>query len=176
MWLLGWWLRLLPAPASPRYGQPDLSGGERFQACLLSMYIHAPAYFVFFLLGSPPLLEGHVLCFEFSKVGGTTMTTAQRFRLGLFFAAMPVLGAAYGVFEQQRAIDSLTHSIKEVMPWLIYSMKEVVLLSLPLILALVVYGLFHAAGSVLERLNGVSLAAHATLHVNYGKASPTPTV
>jgi len=176
MWLLGWWLRLLPAPASPRYGQPDLSGGGKFQACLLSMYIHAPAYFVFFLLGSPPLLEGHVLCFEFSKVGGTTMTTAQRFRLGLFFAAMPVLGAAYGVFEQQRAIDSLTHSIKEVMPWLIYSMKEVVLLSLPLILALVVYGLFHAAGSVLERLNGVSLAAHATLHVNYGKASPTPTV
>ena len=78
---------------------------------------------------------------------------------------MPVLGAAYGVLEQQRAIDSLTCSIKEVVPWLVYSIKEVVLLSLPLILALVVYGLFRAAGSVLERLNGVSLAAHATLHV-----------
>jgi hypothetical protein len=93
------------------------------------------------------------------------MSTAQRFRLGLFYAAIPVLGAAYGVFEQgvfeqQRAID-----------WLTYSMEEVAPLSIPLILALVVYGLFRAAGSVLERINGVSLAAHTTLHTNYGKAS-----
>jgi hypothetical protein len=92
------------------------------------------------------------------------MSTAQRFWLGLFYAAVGVLGAAYGVFEQQQAIDWLTYSMKGVM-------KEVVPFSLPLILALVVYGLFRAADSILERLNGVSLAAHATLHTNYGKAS-----
>jgi len=49
-------------------------------------------------------------------------------------------------------------------------MKEILPFSLLLILALVVYGLFRAAGSVLEWLNGVSLAAHSTLHTNYGKA------
>jgi hypothetical protein len=96
------------------------------------------------------------------------MSTAQRFRLGLLYAAMAVLGAAYGVFEQQQAIDWLTDSMKDVSLPLV---KEILPLSLPLILALVVYGLFRAARSVLERLNGVSLAAHATLHTNYGKAS-----
>jgi hypothetical protein len=66
------------------------------------------------------------------------MSTAQRFRLGLFYAAVALLGAAYGVFEQQQALDWLTSSMKGVM-------KEVVPFSLPLILALVVYGLFRAA-------------------------------
>jgi hypothetical protein len=96
------------------------------------------------------------------------MSKAQRFRLGLLYAAMPVLGAAYGFFEQQQAIDWLTNSMKEVSLPL---MKEILPFSLPLILALVIYGLIRVAGSVLERLNGVSLAAHATLHTNYGKAS-----
>jgi hypothetical protein len=49
-------------------------------------------------------------------------------------------------------------------------MKELLPFSLVLILASVVYGLLRAAGSLLERLNGISLAAHSTLHTNYGKA------
>jgi len=96
------------------------------------------------------------------------MSKAQRFRwLGLLYGAMAVLGAAYGVFEQQHAVDRLTNSMKEVSLPLI---KEILPFSLLLILALVVYGLFRAAGSVLERLNGVSIAAHSSLHTNYGKA------
>jgi hypothetical protein len=90
------------------------------------------------------------------------MSKAQKFLLALLYGAMPVLGAAYGLFEQPQAIDWLTDSI----PF----MKEILPFSLLLILALVVYGLFRAAGSVLEWLNGVSLAAHSTLHTNYGKA------
>jgi hypothetical protein len=96
------------------------------------------------------------------------MSKAQRFRwLGLPYGAMAVLGAAYGVFEQQHAVDRLADSMKELSLPL---MKEILPFSLLLILALVVFGLFRAAGSVLERLNGVSLAAHSTLHRNYGKA------
>jgi hypothetical protein len=38
-----------------------------------------------------------------------------------------------------------------------------------LILVFVVYGLFRTAVSALRELNGVSLAAHATLYVDYGK-------
>jgi hypothetical protein len=91
------------------------------------------------------------------------MSTAQRFWFGLSYGAVFVLGAAYGIFEHQKqAIEWVTHSlplIKEILPFFLL-----------LILALVVYGLFRAAGSVLERLNGVSVAAHSTLHTNYGKA------
>jgi zinc transporter ZupT len=99
--------------------------------------------------------------------GDALMSKAQRFRLGLLYGAMAVLGAAYGVYQQQRAIDWLTDSMKQVSLPL---MKEMLPFSLLLILALMVYGLFRAAGSVFERLNGVSLAAHSTLHTNYGKA------
>jgi TRAP-type C4-dicarboxylate transport system permease small subunit len=95
------------------------------------------------------------------------MSKAQRFWLGLLYGAMAILGAAYGVFEQQQAIDRLTHSMKEIsLPF----MKEILPFFFLLILALVVYGSFRAARSVLERLHGVSLAAHNTLHTNCGKA------
>jgi hypothetical protein len=91
------------------------------------------------------------------------MSKERRFWLGLVYGAVFVLGAAYGIFEhQKRAVDWLTDSlplIKEILPFLLL-----------LILALMVYGLFRAAGSVLKSLNGVSLAAHSTLHTNYGKA------
>ncbi len=61
---------------------------------------------------------------------------------------MPVLGAAYGLFEQPQAIDWLTDSMKEIsLPF----MKEILPFSLLLILALVVYGLFQQAQS----LNGL---------------------
>jgi hypothetical protein len=105
--------------------------------------------------------------------GGALMSKAQRFRLGLLYGAIFVLGAAYGVFEQQRAIDWLTDSMKGISLPL---MKELLPFSLLVVFALVVYGLFRAAGSFLERLNGISLAAHSTLHTNYGKASRTQAV
>jgi hypothetical protein len=95
------------------------------------------------------------------------MSKAQRFRLGLLYGAICTLGAAYGFYQQQRAIDWLTDSMKKLSLPL---MKEMLPFSLLLILALVVYGFFRAAGSVLERLNGVSLAAHSVLHTNYAKA------
>jgi hypothetical protein len=91
------------------------------------------------------------------------MSKEQRFWLGLVYGAVFVFGAAYGIFEhQKKAIDWLTNSlplIKEILPFFLL-----------LILALVVDGLFRAAGSVFERLNGVSVAAHSTLDMNYGKA------
>ena len=91
------------------------------------------------------------------------MSKAQKFRLGFFYGAVFILGAAYGVFEHQKqAIDWLTDSLPLI--------KEILPFSLLLILALVVYGLFRAAGLVLERLHGISLAAHSALHTNYGKA------
>ena len=96
-------------------------------------------------------------------LGDGFMSKAQW--LGLLYSAIVVLGAACGVFEHQHAVR-LTNSMKEVSLPLI---KEILPFSFLLILALVVYGLFRAAGSVLERLNGISLA-HSTLHTNYGKA------
>src|SRR5262245_61867395 len=104
-----------------------------------------------------------VLCFPSTGFGGACMSKGQRFWLGLVYGAVFVLGAAYGIFEHQKqAVDWLTDAlplIKEILPFFLL-----------LILALVVNGLFRAAGSVLERLNGVSVAAHSTLHMNYGKA------
>ena len=92
---------------------------------------------------------------------------AQRFRLGLLYGAICALGAAYGFYQQQRAIDWLTDSTKELSLPL---MKEMLPFSFLLILALVVCGLFRAVGLVLERLNGASIAAHSSRHTNYGKA------
>src|SRR5262245_31388915 len=94
------------------------------------------------------------------------MSKTQRFRLGLLYGAIAVLGAAYSIFEQPQAIDGLANSIKQSVPLT----KEMLPFSLLLILALVVYGLFRAVGSILERLNGVSIAAHSSRHTNYGKA------
>lgn len=85
------------------------------------------------------------------------MSTAQRLGVGLFYAAMAGLGAAYAIFENHRA-NWLGHSIKEVTPAFLI-----------LVLVFVVYALFRMLVSVLKRLNGVSRAAHATLHADYGK-------
>ena len=97
---------------------------------------------------------------------------ARTFRLVLLYGAIAVLGAAYGVFEQPQAIDRLANSMKQSLPL----MKEMLPFSLLLILALVVYGLFRVAGLILERLNGVSMAAHSNLHMNYGKAMKRSTL
>jgi hypothetical protein len=107
------------------------------------------------------------MCYSSALRFGGVMGKAQRFRLALLYGAIAVLGAAYGVFEHQQAIDWVTDSMKGLSLPLI---KEVSPFFLLLILALVIYGLFRAAGSLFERLNGISLAAHNALHTNYGKA------
>src|SRR5262249_16555388 len=81
----------------------------------------------------------NVLCLP-SAVGGAFMSKEQRFRLGLLYSAIAVLGAAYGIFEQPQAIDRLANSMKQSLPL----MKEMLPSALLLILALVVYGLFRA--------------------------------
>src|SRR5262249_10042267 len=103
-----------------------------------------------------------MLCFR-SSGGGFMPSKARTFRLVLLYGAIAVLGAAYGIFEQPQAIDRFANSMKQSLPL----MKEI---SLLLILALVVYSLFRAVGLVLERLNGVSIAAQCSRHTNYSKA------
>ena len=95
------------------------------------------------------------------------MSRAQRCRLGLLYGAIAAWCRIWGVYEQRGTIDWLADSMKQVSLLLL---KEIFPFSLLLIFALVVYGLFRAAASVLERLNGISLAAHSTLHTNYRKA------
>jgi len=91
------------------------------------------------------------------------MGKAQTFKLVFIYGAVFVLGAAYGLFEHRRdAIDWFTDSLPLI--------DEILPFSLLIILALVLIGLLRGAASVLETLNGISLAAHSTLHTNYGKA------
>ena len=88
------------------------------------------------------------------------MDKGHMFKLGFVYAAVFVLGVAYGVFEHQtEARDWLTEALPRI--------KEILPFSLLLIFALLLIGLFRAATSVVERLNGVCLAAHSTLHTNY---------
>ena len=85
------------------------------------------------------------------------MSTARKLGLGLFYAAIAGLGAAYAVFEQHQA-NRLVHFLNEMMPSFLI-----------LILVFIIYGLLRTAVSLLKELNGVSRAVHATLHVDYGK-------
>ena len=85
------------------------------------------------------------------------MSTARKLGLALFYAAIAGLGATYAVFEHHQA-NRLVHFINEMMPSFLI-----------LILVFMVYGVFRTVVSVLKELNGVSRAAHATLHVDYGK-------
>lgn len=94
------------------------------------------------------------------------MSKAQKYSLGLLYGAIAILGAAYGFFEHPHTINSLVDSKQE----LTLHVKEILPFVLVLILALMVYRVVRATGSVLDRLNGISLAAHSTLHTNYGKA------
>jgi len=83
------------------------------------------------------------------------MSKPQRFWLGLLYGAVFVLGAAYGIFQHRDAINWPAIPMKETFPYLLL-----------LVLALLVYGLFRAASSVRELLNGASLAALGTLQTN----------
>jgi hypothetical protein len=102
------------------------------------------------------------------------MSTADRIsrvfhRLGLLYAAIPMMAGVYVAYElargleQQGTIDWLTIVINELLPCL----------ALSLLLAFFVYGLFRAAGLFVVRLDRVSLAAHATLHTDYDKVART---
>ena len=89
------------------------------------------------------------------------MSKPQRFWIGLLYAAVFVLGAAYSLFQHRDAINWPTVPIKETLPF-----------SLLLILALVVYALFRVVALVLERLNGTSLAALGSLQTNLRSGKP----
>jgi hypothetical protein len=77
--------------------------------------------------------------------------------VGIFYAAIAVLGAAYALFEQHQA-SLIVFCLEEMMPAFLI-----------LVLVVVVYGLLRTTGAVLKQLNGASRAAHVTLHVDYGK-------
>jgi hypothetical protein len=85
------------------------------------------------------------------------MSMARRLGVVLFYVAIAVLGGAYAVFEHHQ-VNRLAYFLKEMMP-----------MFLILISVFVVYGLFRTAVSILKQLDGVSRAAHAWLHVDYGK-------
>lgn len=77
-------------------------------------------------------------------------------RLGLVYAAIPILAAIFD------ASEAWAHRAnKTALDWFAVFAPR---LGLALILALIVYVLFLAARSVLARLNGVALAAQPTWH------------
>jgi hypothetical protein len=76
-------------------------------------------------------------------------------RLGVLYAAIPVLAAAYDAYEVATIELQRQHTIN----WLTIFVPR---LGLALVLALLVYGLFRAAGSLVERLHGVAVAAQPT--------------
>jgi hypothetical protein len=75
--------------------------------------------------------------------------------LGLLYAAIPVLACVYDAYEVAATELERQHAIN----WLTIFVPR---LSLGLILAFMVYGLFWAAGSVLVRLHRVALSAQPT--------------
>jgi hypothetical protein len=76
-------------------------------------------------------------------------------RLGLLYAAIPVVAGAYSAYEVATTELERQHTVN----WLTIFVPR---LSLALILAFVVYRLFRAAGSFLVRLHGVALSAQPT--------------
>lgn len=87
------------------------------------------------------------------------MTNRGLHRRGLLYAAIPipVLASIYDGYEVAATRLEQQHAIN----WLgIFSPR----LSLALILAFIVYGLFRVADSFLVRLHGVALAAQPTWH------------
>lgn len=85
---------------------------------------------------------------------GAQSVSSRRFHgLGLFYAAIPVLAGAVSAYEVA------TSPGQNAVNWLTIIVPR---LSLTLILALMVFGLFRAVGSLLTRLHGVALAAQPT--------------
>jgi hypothetical protein len=90
------------------------------------------------------------------------MSRAQKLVLVFVYASVAVLGATYAVFEDHQ-VNRLVHFINEMMSsFLIPSF-------LILVPVVVVWGFFRTAVSVRKELDGVSRAAHTTLHMDYGK-------
>jgi hypothetical protein len=74
---------------------------------------------------------------------------------GLFYAAIPVLAGAYSAYEVATNQLERQHAIN----WMTIFVPR---LGFAFVLALLVYGLFRAAGSLVERLHGVAVAAQPT--------------
>jgi hypothetical protein len=89
--------------------------------------------------------------------GGLAMTNRGFYRLGFLYAAIPVLASVYDGYEVATTHLELQHAIN----WIGIFVPR---LSLALILAFIVYGLFRVADSFLVRLHGVALAAQPTWH------------
>jgi hypothetical protein len=87
--------------------------------------------------------------------GAQIMSSRSFNRLGLLYAAIPMLAGAYNAYEMATAELERQHTVN----WLTIFVPR---LSLALILAFAVCGLFRAAGSFLVRLHGVALSAQPT--------------
>jgi hypothetical protein len=85
------------------------------------------------------------------------MSKAQKVGVGLFYAAIAASGAAYALLEHHQS------------NWLVRFMEQLISAVLILGLVFAVYGLFRTMASALRELDRVSQAAHANLHVGYGK-------
>jgi Na+/citrate or Na+/malate symporter len=83
------------------------------------------------------------------------MSSRRFHRLGLFYAAIPVLAGGCSAYEVAITQLERQHAVN----WLTIVVPR---LSLALILAFVVYSLFRAVGSMLVRLHGVALAVQPT--------------
>jgi hypothetical protein len=83
------------------------------------------------------------------------MTSRNLHRLGLLYAAIPILTSVYNGYEVATAHLDQKHAID----WLgIFAPR----LSLAIILAFIVYSLVRAADAFLARLHGIALAAQPT--------------
>ena len=83
------------------------------------------------------------------------MTSPGLHRLGLLYAAIPVLASVYDGYEIATTHFEQQHAVN----WLEIFVPR---LSLALILTFIVYGLFRAGDSFLVRLHGVALASQPT--------------
>jgi hypothetical protein len=93
--------------------------------------------------------------------------SSRRFHgLGLFYAAIPVLAGAYSAYEVATNQLERQHAIN----WMTIFVPR---LGFAFVLALLVYGLFRAAGSLVERLHGVAVAAQPTWRFITSKPSAT---
>ena len=84
-----------------------------------------------------------------------TLRLHRLHRLGFLYSAIPVLAGVYDASE----VAIHTSAQQPAINWITILMPR---LGLALVLAIVVYGLFHVAGSVLVKLHRLSLSAQPT--------------
>ena len=84
-----------------------------------------------------------------------TLRLYRLHRLGFLYSAIPVLAGVYDASE----VAIHTSAQQPAINWITILMPR---LGLALVLAIVVYGLFHVAGSVLVKLHRLSISAQPT--------------